>query len=77
MGWSTGSEILSALVDIIVENVADTNVRENMYRSIVELFEDHDCDTFDECAGDDPVLDNVLKDMGWIDQEDEDEDEDF
>lgn len=59
MGWSTGSRILSEIIESIMENVADEAERSDIYSDLIGIFEDYDCDTIDECLEIDEVFDEV------------------
>ena len=65
MGWSSGSGLLSNIIETIKKNVDDTETREVLYRDIAEAFMDYDCDNLDECMGIDNVFDDYLKENGW------------
>jgi hypothetical protein len=38
--------------------------RQRIYARLIDAFEDMDCDTLGECAGDDPAFDRALVDAG-------------
>lgn len=58
MGWSTGSEIFSGLIEVLKDKVDDVPLREEIYDVLIPLFEDHDCDTLDECIDEDIAFKN-------------------
>ena len=60
MGWSRGSSLFSEIASIIMDNVDSEKARTTIYESMIEAFEDFDCDTLTECTGIDDVLDEVL-----------------
>ena len=61
MGWSNGSLIAVALIDTIRDNVESVEARRAIYRTLIDEFEDADCDTMSECTGIDPVYDVFFK----------------
>jgi hypothetical protein len=71
MSWGRGSELFSDVAEIIAENVVDDNVRKLIYMRLIESFQNHDCDTLDECTDIDPVLDKLLEAL--VDEDDEDD----
>jgi hypothetical protein len=73
MGWSGGSELLSGIATVLMDEVEDDDIRSNIYEQVVEMFADHDCDTIGECEGIDPILDAVMLDLGYIEEDTEDE----
>lgn len=71
MGWSSGSTLLSDIIETLKAHV-DDEVRRIIYPDIVEAFEECDCDTIDECEGIDPVFDEYLKEHVFDEEDDED-----
>jgi len=75
MGWSSGSSLFSDVAEIIAENVVDDNVRKLIYMGLIEVFQNYDCDTLDECTDIDPVLDTLLEAL--VDEDEDDEDDEW
>lgn len=77
MGWASGSRLATQLIAAIKEHVEDDDVRKDVYIDMINALEDFDCDTLDECMGEDPQFDEALYEVHphWRDEE-EDEDED-
>lgn len=73
MGWSSGSNLFSAIADIISAHVRDDDDKKDIFTELVELFVDYDCDTLHECDGADVILDEVLREQGILDSEDSEE----
>lgn len=71
MGWGRGSSLFSEVIDVIQGEVKDFTVRKIIYIRLIEAFESADCDTLDECYGDDPAFDKVWDEMYPSDEEDE------
>jgi hypothetical protein len=69
MGWSTGSSVLSEIAQTILNYVGNEDDRKMIYEDLVEIFQEYDCDTLDECAGIDFILDEVLVEQGFIEKE--------
>lgn len=63
MGWASGSELASELIEVIKKVVKDKEARGVLYYHIIDKFEKHDCDVMDECLGIDKIYDNVYYDM--------------
>lgn len=59
MGWASGSRLASDLIDALSEIVDDDTTRQAIYARMIEIFEDHDCDTLDECCGIDAAFDEA------------------
>lgn len=75
MGWASGSIIASELIESLSETVDDEYARREFYAKMIEIFEDHDCDTLDECLDIDPAFDKVYNENhvnftdDWSDEE--------
>lgn len=69
MGWSTGSMILSGIIKTIERNVEHPVDRQEIYEDLIDIFEDYDCDTLDECLGESEEFDLVYKSMYTQDPE--------
>ena len=61
MGWNSGSRVADDLIKALSETVEDDYVREEFYKKMIEIFEDHDCDTLDECVGVDAAFDSAFE----------------
>lgn len=73
MGWARGSEIFETIAHVLMQEVDDDDARATIYENMVDIFEDADCDTLDEVAGIDPILDLVLEEHGYIEGDEGDE----
>lgn len=76
MGWATGSEIMEHMIREF-KNILDNDARELVYKTIIPIFEDYDCDTLMECMGVDRVFDSIYTDLKpedvdtyWEDEDD-------
>ena len=79
MGWTGGSEILTAVWPAICEEIPNASKRGNLYTVLVAALEDQDADTLDEvvyCTTEqvDPVLVAVLIERGHLDPPELEED---
>lgn len=61
MGWSGGSRLMSELITSAKKHVPDAGQREAFYRDAIRMFQNEDCDTLDECEGEDPAYDSAMK----------------
>lgn len=55
MGWASGSRVMKAVIEGIRPVVPDEQ-RVAVYVALIRAFEDHDCDTLNECFDDDPAF---------------------
>jgi hypothetical protein len=62
MGWSSGSKIMTEIIETLMETIVDEDDRAETYSALIDIFEDHDCDTLDECLEIDDVFDGVYRD---------------
>ena len=65
MSWSEGSEIMTMVIKAIKEKI-DGNEKEEIYRDFIQYFEDNDCDTLEECLGEDQVFDRAYEEVSKI-----------
>lgn len=63
MGWASGSEIMSEIIDEARSAIPKVKARRAFYRQMIHVFEQHDCDTLDDCRDEDPIFDEALDDM--------------
>lgn len=54
---------MSAIITTLRDKVPQKETREEIYRAIIPAFEDHDWDTQNECEGEDPAFDSVIKEL--------------
>ena len=71
MGWAGGSDVMSGIIAAIKPRVLEKTQRQEIYREIITVMENRDWDTQDECLGEDPAYDVVVKELhpGWYDEE--------
>lgn len=75
MGWASGSRLFSEVIDVIKKYVPDEDERVDIYKGLIDAFEEADWDTQDECMGEDAAYDTALKELHpeWYDEYEEDE----
>ena len=66
MGWAAGSSLFSAVAKAAKRFIKDPKDRRKFYVACLDAFLDYDWDTQQECEGVDPVLDQVLREKGYI-----------
>lgn len=78
MSWKSGSGIASELVDTVEDLVANFNTRKEIYKRLIEVFEDHDCDTLYELVDDSAAFKDAYYEIhpGYLDEDDYEVDED-
>jgi len=60
MGWARGSELMSDVISA-VRDCVPVGSRKVLYSKLIDAFEKADCDTLDECIGQDPEFKLALK----------------
>lgn len=68
MGWNRGSQLMSDIIDVVYTNVRDNKARTKIYSSLIEAFEDMDCDTLMECMGVDDEYDRIYYVRAFMDE---------
>jgi hypothetical protein len=59
MGWAAGSELMEEVIKA-AKIYVPVKKREMFYKRMIKAFEDLDCDTLDECRGQDKHFDAVM-----------------
>lgn len=62
MGWSSGSSILSEVMQATFPHMKSKGRKEAALR-LISYFEGEDCDTVMECMGDFPEFDEAMKEL--------------
>lgn len=60
MGWSGGSGLFRDLIDVVSLEVRNPVSRKRIYEKMIKAFEDYDCDTLQECLGQDEIFNLVF-----------------
>lgn len=78
MGWASGSRIMSDIIAELKDRIWEDETRQEVYSVLIEAFKENDCDTLNECYGEDPAFDAAYDDSedDWEDEELEELDED-
>jgi hypothetical protein len=71
MAWITGASIFAEIAETITRYVSNEDDRKMIYKELVELFQDYDCENLDECVDIDFVLDEVLIEAEIIEGDEE------
>ena len=69
MGWASGSSLFIAVIKAAKRFIKDDKARRKFYLAILPEFDSHDWDTQGECDGEDPVFDKILREKGYIEEE--------
>ena len=82
MSWSSGSRLFSEIIHTLKETVPEYETRVEIYNSLIEVFESHDCDTLYECLEEDRAFDDAYFELHPDEEESQDDwdeipDEDF
>jgi hypothetical protein len=77
MGWASGSRFAIELIDAAKVTVTNEVERAAFYEKMIYVFEDADCDTLDECVGNDDVFDEVWNELYPSDDYSDLEEEDY
>ncbi len=59
MGWGSGSRLMSDVISAMGEGEVAPTARVKVYGILIDAFENQDCDTLDECLGEDPAYDEA------------------
>lgn len=77
MSWSSGSSLFGEIIEVLQQQVPDDGVREEIYDELIRIFwNDYDCDTLDDCKGDDKAFDKAFKNFIDVNEEDSWEEDD-
>jgi hypothetical protein len=69
MGWASGSSLFIAVIKAAKRYIKDDKARRKFYLAILPEFNDHDWDTHQECEGQDIVFDRILREQGYVEDE--------
>ena len=76
MAWNAGSRLFRNLIEVIQDNVDDEEVRVEIYREMIDLFEAMDCENLKELyeETDDAAYDTAYSEL-YPDLKDDDGDD--
>lgn len=60
MGWSSGSEIMNAVIEAVRDEVKNKEKRKAIYLPVLDMLENNDWDTQDESIGLDAAFDEIM-----------------
>lgn len=63
MSWSTGSSLMSEIINELKEVIPDDKIRQEVYEKLIGCFENYDCDTLYECQGEDDSFDKAYTEL--------------
>jgi len=66
MGWSSGSLMMSEMIEAMEELVPNYSARVELYKRFVEIFEEQDCDTLEECIDESTAFEEAYKSVHEI-----------
>jgi hypothetical protein len=70
MAWAAGTRLFDALIETLLTNVPEDDIRKEIYLFMIDAFTDMDWDCQDECIGSDPVYDSIV-DKDFHEEEDD------
>jgi hypothetical protein len=73
MGWGSGSRLAVELIEAAKATIINEDERSSFYEQMIYAFEEADCDTLDECVGNDQVFDDVWEELYPSDDYDDNE----
>jgi hypothetical protein len=76
MGWAGGSGLFGAVIKAAKRFIKDDKDRRKFYLATLPAFNDDDWDTQGECEGLDPIFDRILREQGYINVDDNEDDVD-
>jgi hypothetical protein len=71
MGWASGSSLFSDIIEAFNDCDVDVETKKALYEKLIPIFEDEDCDTLQECLGEDSVFDQVYYALYPKDEDDD------
>jgi hypothetical protein len=63
MGWATGARVLSDIIEAVDRHVLDDSDKMSLYKDLIIIFEEYDCDNTDECLEIDSMFDEVYYEL--------------
>lgn len=73
MSWSTGSCLMSDIISDLAF-IDDDELRKEVFKILINNFENYDCDSLYECEGEDPMFDAAFKENSLLSKEEESDD---
>lgn len=71
MGWSTGNYMMSEIIETVEDLVSNYNTRKELYKKLIEIFEDRDADDLYECTDESAAFKEAYQDVhpGSLDED--------
>lgn len=63
MGWAGGSRLFSEVISAIQPEIENAETRKEIYKKLIDAFEEEDCDTLNECCGEDQAYDEAFEEL--------------
>ena len=54
---------MTEIIEAAKDTISDDAERLDLYKIMIDIFEDHDCDTLDECLEIDDIFDEAYEEM--------------
>lgn len=64
MGWASGSSVMNEIIDSLVSEVPDPEVRKRVYKPVITALRNADWDTLDESMFRDEAFDAAARELG-------------
>lgn len=61
MGWNGASHVMSQMIETTEGLVSNYQTRVELYKSYIEILENEDADTLEECLGESDAYDEAFK----------------
>lgn len=71
MGWASGSSLISDIIERMDSVEFESESKKEFYKILIEAFAERDCDTMDECVGEDDMFDEAYYEV-YPERKDED-----
>jgi hypothetical protein len=78
MSWASGSSLISNIIEALDASEFDFDFenKKEFFKVLIEAFEDRDCDTTNECLGEDTAFDEAYYEV-FPERKEEDNNEDW
>lgn len=66
MRWTFGADVMSDIIQVLLEEISEENKRYNIYEQLINIFDNYDCNELQECIGFDSSFDLALQKITGI-----------
>ena len=73
MGWSSGSELFSSVIDAIKPEIESKETRTRIYIDLIQRFQAYDWDCVPDCLGEDQAFDDAYRELEIKDSKDKEQ----